>query len=362
MERKLKRHALSLGLFCALTALSGVVSAQTLIQKPEKPNQNGTVEQTWSAQDIQNIGSQADPSSDAEKGMSDFNKYFSPAFLGGYTLYGKGGGGGAYDASMETYYVDEDNQLIALYDDHENPLNFSSSLNPSPLTAWEREVNPQISDQPAWVTSVVSATSARLKQKIAEARASGSAYLVWVNAASFTLRVIDVTTEEEVLRSRVIVGASGTQTPLMTTRIQNIKFNPDWSPPPSLRRKGKTYTPPSDNNPLGQARFSTDNSMNIYLHDTNNHKLFNNQIRALSAGCIRVEEWYALAQILGGLSESEVDEKTAGNKTNFYDIRDTPVWISYDRIDTNTENQVVLFGDVYHKQPLPENTLTRDVQ
>ena len=366
MQRKLLKRILPISLLPVLASLSvaslSIVSipaqAQTLVEKTQNPTQNGTVEQTWTASDIKKL--ETTQTTTAQSGMDDFNKYFSSSFLNGYT---KDPGDPSYDASMETYYVDEDNQLVALYDDHQDPgLFYATALNPYPLTNWEREVNPQISNQPAWVSSVVSATSARLKQKISEARAEGSHYLVWVNAASFTLRVIDTTTEEQLLVSRVIVGAPGTQTPLMTTRIQNIKFNPDWSPPPSLLRKGKRYTPPSDHNPLGQARFSTDNRMNIYLHDTNNHELFDNQIRALSAGCVRVQEWHSLAQILGGLSGEEIDQKTEGNRTNFYDVNDALVWISYDRIDLNFENAVVLFGDVYKKQPLPENNLPRDIQ
>ena len=50
-----------------------------------------------------------------------------------------------------------------------------------------------------------------------------------------------------------------------------------------------------DNNALGVFKFNFDNEYAVYLHDTNQRYLFKNASRALSHGCVRVQEWEKLA-------------------------------------------------------------------
>jgi murein L,D-transpeptidase YcbB/YkuD len=50
-----------------------------------------------------------------------------------------------------------------------------------------------------------------------------------------------------------------------------------------------------DDNALGILKFNFNNPYSVYLHDTNQRYLFKNTSRALSHGCVRVQEWQKLA-------------------------------------------------------------------
>jgi murein L,D-transpeptidase YcbB/YkuD len=50
-----------------------------------------------------------------------------------------------------------------------------------------------------------------------------------------------------------------------------------------------------DDNALGIFKFNFNNPYSVYLHDTNQRYLFNNSLRALSHGCVRVQKWQELA-------------------------------------------------------------------
>jgi murein L,D-transpeptidase YcbB/YkuD len=50
-----------------------------------------------------------------------------------------------------------------------------------------------------------------------------------------------------------------------------------------------------DANALGILKFNFSNKYQVYLHDTNERYLFSRDTRALSHGCVRVQEWSKLA-------------------------------------------------------------------
>ena len=50
-----------------------------------------------------------------------------------------------------------------------------------------------------------------------------------------------------------------------------------------------------DENALGILKFNFPNKYAVYLHDTNQRYLFARNIRSLSHGCVRVQEWEKLA-------------------------------------------------------------------
>ena len=181
-----------------------------------------------------------------------------------------------------------------------------------------------------------------------QARAQGHDRMIVVNIPSYTLHAIDLSNNEEVLQSRVIVGKPYTQTPVMMTRVVNLKANPDWSPPKSI--KGARYQRPGPNNALGLMRFSTDNNMNIYLHDTNARGLFANDDRALSHGCVRVQQWQPLAAWVARQDETWVDEVAlVGGKTRFLKVDAVPVVITYSLADV-VEGTPRKFEDIYHRK------------
>lgn len=220
------------------------------------------------------------------------------------------------------------------------------------VTNWSEQALAQAPAMGDVVYNEVLKTDADLQQRLNAALAEGKPYVIWVNVPSYTLRVYDTSTQQLLLTSRVIVGAPSSKTPIFETNVINLKYNPDWTPPASLVRKGKRYVPAGPNNPLGQVRFSTDNNMSIYLHDTNNHALFDRPMRALSAGCVRVSRWNELAQILSGDTSDGVTQQTEGNRTHFVKIPSSLVWISYQRVDLDQNNTLTVFPDVYGKQSL----------
>jgi L,D-transpeptidase YcbB len=159
---------------------------------------------------------------------------------------------------------------------------------------------------------------------------------IWVNLPGYYLQVWDHDTMA--LESRTIVGKTATPTPEITSVIDNMVTYPTWTVPtsiiakemlPGLKRnphylarrgykllngKGQPINAASinwakyskgipfrvqqgsgDGNALGVFKFNFDNPFAVYLHDTNQRYLFKNGARALSHGCVRVQDWQKLA-------------------------------------------------------------------
>src|SRR5437763_8908740 len=53
-----------------------------------------------------------------------------------------------------------------------------------------------------------------------------------------------------------------------------------------------------DDNALGVLKFNFPNKYAVYLHDTNQRYLFGKSSRALSHGCVRVQQWKSLADYI----------------------------------------------------------------
>lgn len=159
---------------------------------------------------------------------------------------------------------------------------------------------------------------------------------IWVNIPAYYLWVYD--NDSIALESRVITGKPETQTPVLTSEITDMITYPTWTVPTSIiskqylprlksnpgylarlglrlvNNKGESIDPYSvnwskyskgipykvmqgsgDNNALGVFKFNFNNPYAVYLHDTNQRYLFKNSSRALSHGCVRVQEWEKLA-------------------------------------------------------------------
>ncbi|MFA7429649.1 MAG: L,D-transpeptidase family protein [Rhodospirillaceae bacterium] len=127
-----------------------------------------------------------------------------------------------------------------------------------------------------------------------------------------------------VLRMKVAVGRPDHATPEMRHEISSVVFNPHWYVPRSiavkellprekrdpgmLEREGfevivegdppRLRQKPGPNNALGRVKFSFPNSESIYLHDTNAPQVFQASQRAVSHGCVRVENPFDLAALL----------------------------------------------------------------
>ncbi len=164
-------------------------------------------------------------------------------------------------------------------------------------------------------------------------------HYIWVNLPGYYLKLLDH--DSVVLESKVIVGKPATRTPVLNSAITDMVLYPQWTIPESiikkdilpalkndpgyLDRKGfslldakgepinpylidwQKYTKgipwkvrqgSGDDNALGIFKFNFSNPYSVYLHDTNQRYLFKNSSRALSHGCVRVQNWQALAYLL----------------------------------------------------------------
>jgi len=159
---------------------------------------------------------------------------------------------------------------------------------------------------------------------------------IWVNLPGFYLKVINHDTIA--LLSKIICGKPDTRTPLLNSQITDMVTYPTWTVPTSIIAKSylpklknnpnylnkiglkllngkgeavnaaevdwakyskgipfKVMQESGDNNALGVMKFNFNNPYAVYLHDTNERYLFKNATRALSHGCVRVQEWQKLA-------------------------------------------------------------------
>ncbi|MEO5890044.1 MAG: L,D-transpeptidase family protein [Ferruginibacter sp.] len=159
---------------------------------------------------------------------------------------------------------------------------------------------------------------------------------ILVNLPAYYLNVWDH--DSIALVSKVICGKPDTRTPLLNSVISDMVTYPTWTVPTSIiakqylpklkvnpnyltriglhlvNGKGETIDPTTvkwskytkgipfkvmqgsgDDNALGILKFNFNNPYAVYLHDTNQRYLFKNASRALSHGCVRVQEWEELA-------------------------------------------------------------------
>ena len=164
--------------------------------------------------------------------------------------------------------------------------------------------------------------------------------LVLVNIANYQL---DYLTEgDTALTAKVIVGKEYNESPVFTAPMSYIVFSPYWNIPPSITNgeiipsvqkngnylseknmevvsnSGEVVNPksvswsgkdannfpyrirqkPGGSNSLGLVKFMFPNDYNIYIHDTPARSLFARETRALSHGCIRIQNPDKFAKIL----------------------------------------------------------------
>ena len=161
-----------------------------------------------------------------------------------------------------------------------------------------------------------------------------------VNLADFSLAVLEG--DRVIHQARVIVGKPETPTPIFSNIMRYVLINPSWQVPNSIIKKemmsklgalsrrgyevktvGGRLTVrqlPGDDNALGRFAFMFPNDHAIYLHDTPSKELFDEEIRAFSHGCIRVEDpaepggarpWRRINRLDGGADRSGDRRKRA---------------------------------------------------
>ena len=195
----------------------------------------------------------------------------------------------------------------------------------------------------------VSAYVSLLRRSGIEVAIPSTGKFILVNIPSYEL--VALQDGEPVLRSRIVVGKPATPTPELMASMIAIRFNPDWTPTPSMvRNEGLRYEPPGPQNPLGRMMFDLDDDELIYLHDTNEKQLFNRGQRALSHGCIRVQQARALAAWSLGVSEKAIDSMVARGSTYAVPVpEDIQVALVYSTRFPDENGEIMSHADVYAK-------------
>jgi murein L,D-transpeptidase YcbB/YkuD len=173
-------------------------------------------------------------------------------------------------------------------------------------------------------------------------------------------------------KERAIAGKLSTPTPQLNATAVGVMLNPTWEVPESIAHEAagkKGFVPvtnkygqfdhwrqlPGPSNALGQLKFVMYNPYNIYLHDTNARSRFNDDVRALSHGCVRTQHIVDLAtQLLGDdggeWTPEKIQAQLATGKTkqaNF--VKPLPVYIVYFSSAALLDGRIVDYKDLYNR-------------
>lgn len=210
---------------------------------------------------------------------------------------------------------------------------------------------------------------------------------------------------KEIFKEKIIAGQPAWATPTFSAEMQFVVFNPSWGVPdgikqrellPRLQRAGgggffeqlfggggggaavlkaygltaykdgkavdpesinwsstdiRSYSftqPPGGKNPLGMVKFRFPNKHDVYMHDTTQRELFAQSYRALSHGCMRVQNPRRLADLIlaedRGISLEEAAKIGGGDLTL---QKPFPVHVTYFTAMVDENGKVQTFGDIY---------------
>jgi len=101
---------------------------------------------------------------------------------------------------------------------------------------------------------------------------------------------------------------------------------------------------------LGNVKFRFPNKHDVYMHDTPERGLFAQSFRALSHGCMRVEEPRKTAEVIlaedKGWSSDKVADLYSGSNTVTLD-KPVPVYLVYFTARVDDNGRLVTYGDIY---------------
>lgn len=196
---------------------------------------------------------------------------------------------------------------------------------------------------------------------------------VTLNIADASLELIEP--GQSPLSMRVVVGQPNKRTPMFQDRIKAVVLNPPWIVPddiaakeiwPKIRKDpaykdregfvvrsdGHLEQKPGPRCALGAIKFDLSNAFGVYLHDTPARGLFAQSNRALSHGCMRVEQPNALAKRLladdPSWSPDKVDAAIlAGDTVRVPLKKPVPVTVAYWTAFVDAAGMVEFRPDVY---------------
>lgn len=177
-----------------------------------------------------------------------------------------------------------------------------------------------------------------------------------------------------VARWDVIVGRPRTPTAAFSAEVSGVNLNPSWYIPQSIvresvaalvrnnpaeaRRRGYVVSGgsyrqlPGPGNALGRMKLIMPNSHAIYLHDTPARHLFDEQARAFSHGCIRVQDAMGFAARLAGVTRAELETMAADGQTRTVPLaQPVPVHITYFTAVPGQDGQLRYLDDIYGRDP-----------
>lgn len=220
---------------------------------------------------------------------------------------------------------------------------------------------------------------------------------VLVNVPAFQLEAVDNFNVEQ--RHRVIVGRLGRDTPSLRASIRAMNFFPYWRVPDSVAKldlipklqkepqylaqekirvfqdnfngieldssqidwtqadyqKIKFKQDPGEQNALGLVRLDMPNSEGVYMHDTPMKQLFSQASRPFSAGCVRVQGVFELAEWLakfepGWEQPGRVqDVLSQGQAVDLNLGRPVPVFFTYITAWADQNGRVQFRADIYNR-------------
>ena len=221
----------------------------------------------------------------------------------------------------------------------------------------------------------------------------GSTYVLQ-NSAAFMLYVVK--DNKTIYADKTLVGTIGYATPVFTSPMTTIVFNPDWNAPetvvkenilPALQSKkfsilkthklfvsynGQPVDPTrvdwnrvnvlaytfsqkaGPHNNLGKIKFLFPNRHTVYMHDTLpvRKKYFKKSVRVIGHECVRMEKPDKFAAVLlaesNGVTEARVKELWNGNNNASVALERTfPVHMVYFTAVAGDDGKVETFADVY---------------
>jgi murein L,D-transpeptidase YcbB/YkuD len=200
---------------------------------------------------------------------------------------------------------------------------------------------------------------------------------IQVNIAAAVLTVFH--SDTPTLAMRAVTGRPGDETPMLSSVISDVVFNPPWNVPSDIAAKElwpkerahpgyfarndfiviplpgggtRLQQKAGDKAALGHVKFEFPNIYSVYLHDTPSHGTFSGYGRMVSHGCVRLEKPVVLANaVMQGdpkWTPDYIDETIASGDTVRARLpRPISVFLFYWTAFATADGQVDFRGDPY---------------
>ena len=230
-----------------------------------------------------------------------------------------------------------------------------------------------------------------------------------VNIPTYKLQLWEKDTLQKV--HRVVVGSRATPTPEFTAEMKKIVAFPFWHVPYSisstelyykakkdstyLRRNGYTVLNNGtamnsssidwskvnprrfpykirqnggNSNSLGVVKFLFPNEHSVYLHDTPSKRLFKNDVRAYSHGCVRLHQPVDFAKFLLNRDQNNIPGDTLDSliarrqQKHIYLKKKIPVYLEYITAVADSSANLILHVDVYGRDKKAVNFMINETK